>query len=112
MFYFAKQLTFSFFMQVVPDFNHGQDYEDDYRPRSKVLRGPATFPEVSGADIEMMLAELSNPPSTEESKDKVRIRNQHYKPIAKGSCRALLSDNSCFRRRHCHRPSRRFVVSS
>lgn len=52
-----------------------------------------TFPEMSGADIEMMLSVLSNPTSNKASV-KVRKSKLHNLPIAKGSCRALLSDNS------------------
>lgn len=82
----------NFCSQVVPDFNLGQDYDDDYRPRNKIHRRPITFPEVNCADIEMMLAELSNPSSDDKSNSKVRFLLSL--PIAKGRRRALLSDNS------------------
>jgi hypothetical protein len=42
--------------------------DDDYRPRSKRIQRPTSFPDVCGADIELMLAELSNPIICDESK--------------------------------------------
>ncbi|XP_035701532.1 serine/threonine-protein kinase 40 isoform X2 [Folsomia candida] len=53
-------------LQVVPDFNLGQDYDDDYQ-RGRQFRRQMTFPEMSGADIEMMLSVLSNPTSNKAS---------------------------------------------
>jgi len=65
-------------LQVVPDFNFGQDFDDGKRTKHQICRPkhqicrPMSFPELNGSDIEMMLAEHENPICDDEKSNKVQ----------------------------------------
>lgn len=77
--------------QVVPEFDLGLGDDEEYQPRSKVIRQPAsaTFPEANLGEMEMILASLAPPSSPPEEnnivpqlKHKSFVKQQDPPPTA------------------------------